>query len=116
LVNAECKKTFTVEDMLNAKLRGRIEGRAEAEQYLQKRVAHICVTNRQLLKEIMRLDMSEPVAGVLLPYRLCLEIIDKLRTNNKHDWRARKIKSLMNKSDRAILERWEGVLGEIENG
>ena len=116
LVNAECKKTFTVEDMLNAKLQGRIEGRAEAEQYLQKRVTQICITNRQLLKEIMRLDMSEPVSGVLVPYKLCLEIAVKLQESNNYDWHARKIKSLMNKSDRATLRSWKGVLVEIENG
>ena len=62
------QKTYTAEDLLAAKLQGRLQGRKEAEEYLQRRIDNVCKTNYQLLVEIMWLDRTELVAGVFIPY------------------------------------------------
>jgi len=109
------KKTYTVEDMKAAWLRGKIEGRAEAENILQERIARVCTSNNKLIKEIMRLDTNEPVAGVLIPRNLCEALIKKLRGRKTMDWHAIRIKYYMNRIDRELLKNFKKFKREVEN-
>jgi len=105
------QKTYTAEDMLAA----RLQGRKEAEDCLERRIENICRSNHQLLREIMRLDESEPVAGVVISYKLCEGIVKKLRRSNKFDGHAQLIKTCMYRADRDILKRWSGLLNKVKN-
>lgn len=111
-------KTYTAEDVRAAKLQGRIEGRAEAENSLKARINLIYKSNHQLFKEITRLDRIEPVAGVLVPYALCETIAKKLKelTKKPKDGHARKLKYYMNKMDMELLESWKRFKREVEGG
>lgn len=108
-------KTYTAEDVIDAKLNGIVEGRAEAEKQLQGRTSKICRSNQRLLKELMRFDRSEPVAGVLIPYVFAQKLVMKLRDANKDDYHARMLKYYMNRTDRELLKIFKGVLREVDN-
>lgn len=110
---SETKKTFTAEDMLAARIRGIIQGRTEAEGYLQGRMDKICASNHQLLVEIMRLDLNEPVVAVPVPRKFAEGLIFKLRKRDKRDWHAKMIKYYMNKSDAEMFERPGEIMKEL---
>jgi len=99
LANANVKKTYTAEDVLAA----RLQGRKEAEDFLQLRINNLCKTHHQLLVEIFRLDLNEPVVAVSMPHKFAQMVVDKLRKRNKKDWHARMIKYYMNRSDRQVF-------------
>ncbi|HUS74298.1 MAG TPA: hypothetical protein VMY06_14655 [Sedimentisphaerales bacterium] len=97
--NAKPQKTYTVEDVLAA----RLQGRKEAEEYLQLRINNISKTHHQLLTEIFRLDLNEPVVAVSVPYKFAQMVIDKLRKRNRKDWHAKMIQYYMRRSDRQVF-------------
>jgi hypothetical protein len=72
------KKTYTAKDIAVA----REQGRKEAEEYLQRRINNVYITNHNLLVEILRLDWSKPVTGVIIPYAYVVKLIKKLRKKN----------------------------------
>jgi len=106
------QKTYTAEDVLAA----RLQGRREAEEFLQARITQICNTNHQLLVEIMRLDKTEPVVGVMIPYKFAEKVIRKLRKKNANDWHAKQIKYYMNKSDQDVFGDVGDIQVELEQG
>ena len=93
------QKTFTAEDVLAA----RLQGRNEAVEFLQARINKVCITNNQLLVEIFRLDLNEPVVAVSLPYKFAKMLIEKLRKRNKKDWHAKMILYYVQRSDRQVF-------------
>lgn len=104
-------KTYTAEDMLNA----RLQGRKEAEDYLQLRISNICKTHHQLLVEIFRLDLNEPVAAVAMPYKFAQMVVDNLQKKNPKNWHAKMIKYYMDRSDREVFGANAGnILEEFE--
>lgn len=107
-------KTYTVEDMKAAWLRGKIQGRKEAEEFLQARINRVCITNHKLLVEIFRLDLNEPVVAVAIPYKFAQMCVHKLRKKNSKNWHARMIKYYMNRSDRAVFGNVENITEELE--
>ena len=92
-------KTYSLEDVLAA----RLQGRKEAEEFLQERINQIYLTNHQLLVEILRLDLNEPVVAVSIPYKFAQMVVDKLRKRNRKNWHARMIKYYMNRSDKMVF-------------
>ena len=99
--------------MLNA----RLQGRKEAEEFLQARINWVCLTNHKLLVEIFRLDLSEPVVAVAIPYKFAAMVVHKLRKKNPKSWHARMIKYYMNRSDRQVFGDVDmgELLSEITN-
>ena len=97
--NAKVQKTYTAEDVLAA----RLQGRAEAEEFLQLRINNICKTHHQLLTEIFRLDLNEPVVAVSMPHKFAQMVIDKLRKENTKDWHAKMIQYYMRRSDKQVF-------------
>ena len=93
------QKVYTAEDLLAA----RLQGRKEAMDFLQARINRVSITNHNLLTEIFRLDLNEPVVAVSMPHKFAQTIINKLRKRNKKDWHARMIKYYMNRSDRQVF-------------
>ena len=91
-------KKYTEEDMKATWIKGKIQGRKEAEEYLQARINQISITNRQLLLEIMRLDKIEPVNGICLTYRYAEKLVRVLRKKKMRGY-ANHLKSIINKSN-----------------
>jgi len=110
---AEKKKAYTAEDLRAARIRGIIQGRAEAEEYLQGRMNKICASNHQLLVEIMRLDLNEPVVAVSVPRKFAEGLVYKLRKRDKRDWQAKMLKFYMNKSDAEMFEKPDEIMKEL---
>ena len=102
LENAKDKKTYTAKDVQAARRRGR----QEAEEFLQARITQICITNHNLLIEILRLDAAEPVTGVLLPYSYAWKLHRKLKSNNMLGY-ARRLKGYIENSNPIALEHSE---------
>lgn len=92
----------------------RLQGRTEAEEYLERRIEKICATNNHLLAEIMRLDKKEAVSGVLIPYKFADKIVRKLRKSNRKDHHATMMKHYMNKSDAAVFGGRD-IVSELES-
>ena len=84
-------------------LAARLQGRNEAVEFLQARINKVCITNHQLLVEIFRLDLNEPVVAVSMPHKFAQMVIAKLRKKNKKDWHARMIKYYMRRSDKQVF-------------
>jgi len=115
LEQSKNQKVYTADDLLAA----RLQGRKEAEEFLQARINRVSMTNHKLLIEIFRLDLNEPVVAVAMPYKFAQTIISKLRKRNKKDWHARMIKYYMNRSDRQVFgdtgrKDADSYLAEIE--
>ena len=96
--------------MLNA----RLQGRKEAEEFLQARINWVYITNHKLLVEIFRLDLNEPVVAVSMPHKFAAMVVHKLRKKNPKSWHARMIKYYMNRSDKAVFGNVENIPEEIE--
>ena len=110
------EKKYTIEELRAARLQGRIEGREDAERYLQDRISKVCRTIHHLFRELLRIDSSEPIAGVLLPRVFCESLVKKLREENPDDWHANQIKFHMNRADRRLLVDMGKLLKEVESG
>ena len=100
--NSKDQKTYTAEDVLAARLRGR----NEAEEFLQERIAQILITNHKLLIEILRLDAAQPVTGVMLPYTYAWKLHRKLQKNKLLGY-ARRLKSYIENSNPIAIEHGE---------
>lgn len=117
------QKTFTAKDVLAA----RLQGRKEAEEFLDRRIDLIARTHREMLIQIMNIDRMDPVtqAGVLIPYNFAHEIIKRLNGSNIKNYRkkniVRRIKYYMRRSDKQVfggvdMSKVLGALANNENG
>lgn len=114
-MNKEEKKHFDYGFRLGkitGRKNGKKEGRKEAEEYLQKRINRVCISNHQLLLEIFRLDWSEPVTGVLVPYKYAEKLVRKLRKNNMLGY-AERLEEYIVKSNPIIVEEALAIMEEI---
>lgn len=106
--NAKDKKMYSAAELLAAKL----QGKKEAEEFLQKRINFICITHHQLLVEIMRLDWETPVACVHVPYTYAEKLIRKLRKNKMYGY-ANRLQGFIDKSNPIDLEKALELLEEL---
>ena len=114
------EKKYTIEQLRAARLEGLIEGRErgrkDSEKFFAERISHIKRTIRHLFGELLSLDRTEPIGGVLLPRYLCEAVIKKLREVNVNDDHARQIKYHMNMEDRRLLAGMKNFMKEVESG
>ena len=107
------EKSYTIDDLRAAKSQGRLEGRAEAENFAQERFNQIAKTHHEMLESMMSLECLEPRDGVVMPYDFVKKVVEKLRETNPNDFHARMLKYYMNRTDKKMLECRERALGEI---
>lgn len=69
------QKKYTEADLTAA----RMQGREEAKEHLQERINMVCTANHLLLLEVLRIDWTDPVNGVVIPMPYCEKIVKKLK-------------------------------------
>ena len=90
----------------------------QLERRLLVRINLIKKTNGQLLNEILKLDKSDPLVGVLLTYDFADCILDALRKSyGARSYYARRLKAIINKSNRDWNEIFKNaeIMQEIKN-
>lgn len=105
-------KTYTYADIQAAIY----QGRSEATEFLQERIAQVVRTNTELFTQLLNLEHLDPAGGVVIPYAFAEKIVEKLREQNINDYHANMLKYFMHRADRKMLERWEQYKQEVENG
>ncbi len=99
--------------VLDAYEQGKRHGRQEAEDAFARRVELLQRTHRQLLKEILRLDLVEPVAGIALSFSHAQKIARILRRHSRTSPVARDLDKRIAAARAVLVRSLQDIVQEI---